>query len=266
MKPLMLLLAILFAVTVNFSPRARQCVSRHILARARSMYAAYQGSPTDESISPRLAQHIEAAVREAMLRQLGPRDYALALDGAKIVPALTTGTPPPDYGQLGRPSTHPAHVILRENLHGGRCWNMSTVDGQVGIALPEIIRPTAVAIEHLPVEIADEGGIQAPHDMRLWGLLEGRANIERHDALAPQEHISSVPATGPPITGGYTFVRLADFEYDVSAPGHIQAFPIDPRMRRAALEFAVFVIEILNNWGGNATCLYRVRIHGHGVR
>ncbi|RDX44263.1 hypothetical protein OH76DRAFT_1305790, partial [Lentinus brumalis] len=209
--------------------------------------------------------HIEAVVREALLHQLGPRDYALALDGAKIVPALTTGAPPPNYGQSGHTSTaplHPAYVILRDNLHGGRCWNISAVDGQVGIALPEVIHPTAVSIEHLPVEIADDNGNQAPRGMTLWGLLEGRANIERYDAFASEEHLSSVPPTGPPITGGYTFVRLADFAYDVTAPWSTQVFPVDRRMRRASLAFAVFVVEILDNWGGNATCLYRVRIHG----
>ncbi|RPD69587.1 hypothetical protein L226DRAFT_471403, partial [Lentinus tigrinus ALCF2SS1-7] len=202
-----------------------------------------------------LTHYIDNAVRQSYLRQFTPRDHALAVDGACIVPNLSTRTETSPSRSHKPTSSHPAEVILRENLHGGSCWTLPASHGQVGIRLPHVIHPSSVTIDHLPKEILQDIG-QAPRRMRLWGTLDGDVNAQLYGEALDQLH------EGPPITEGYTFVHLADFEYDVYADHPIQTFPVQAHVYEKRLHIGVFVIELLDNWGSQETCLYRLRIHG----
>ncbi|KAI1782408.1 hypothetical protein LXA43DRAFT_977589 [Ganoderma leucocontextum] len=196
-------------------------------------------------------------VRDATHRTIGRRDYAFAADGARIVPDITTGT---FHLSSKSSSPHPADVILRDNLHGGRCWLIPGTQGQVGIVAAERLHPTHITVDHVPRGIADDIG-WAPRRMRAWGYVEGSQNRELLRKF--QESTHQTVGDGPNVKAHYTtFIHMADFEYDVNATHYIQMFAVDRRFQELDLDYGIFVFEVLDNWGSASTCIYRVRIHG----
>ncbi|KAI0708438.1 hypothetical protein C8Q76DRAFT_584098, partial [Earliella scabrosa] len=212
-------------------------------------------SAPPQTIPPHLAQYIEEAVQNAMHTHYGPRDYALAVDGGRIVPELTSCTLelPRAAGSKSSSTRHPAEVVLRHNLHGGRCWQFEGNHGQVGIYIPHVIHPTHITVDYVPQKVADDPG-QAPRRMRLWGALDGRANQGRQGQLQR--------GVGPPMQDIYTFMHIANFTFNLESPHHSQTFPVDPKIFDARINFGVFVVEVFDNWGSDVTCIYRLRIHG----
>lgn len=160
---------------------------------------------------------------------------------------MSSNTPPSSKKPA---SPHPAEVILRPNSHGSRCWMMPEPHGQVAIRLPHFIYPSSITIDHAPFHIT--GDItQAPHKIRLWGLLD-------EDSAEYSVYTSSdrpLPMA-PPISDLYTFMHLADIEYNIHALQPTQSFQIDQVRRNAKTDFGVYVIEVVDNWGGTHTCLY----------
>ncbi len=224
--------------------------------------------PTDGTIPPNIMEYVHTVVSNTLLAHIGRPDYALASDGTLIVPALTTST-----AMSKQTTTHPAAVVLRDNMHGGRCWRIPGKVGQVGISLSELIYPTHFSIDHLPINIAPLVGVEigeAPRTIRVWGAIDGRPNEELYTRYI-QENPDFVdihrpgPALtgGPPLTTTNKFVLLAEVEYDIHARLFSQTFVVNDDARASKLMFGVFVFEILDNWGGDMTCVYRLRIHGH---
>ena len=99
--------------------------------------------------------------------------------------------------------------------------------------------------------------------MWFWGSVDGSQNgaqFKEFLSLYPKTYQS--PTTGPPITNGYQFVHLTDFEYDVNVTSHVQTFQVYPHVPPLDMDFRVFVVKVLDNWGGSSTCLYQLCIHG----
>ncbi|OJT14953.1 Spindle pole body-associated protein sad1 [Trametes pubescens] len=189
------------------------------------------------------------AVNRALREVLTEQDFALAIDGAKVVSTLTPDHISPDNS---------AKLALRDNLHGGKCWKLRGVQGQIGIRLSNSIHPTSVTIDHLPREVTHDID-QAPRRMTLWGVVDGPTNHGRYAELGTH---ASVEKDAPPVGAGLTFAALSRFEYNIDSPRIIQTFPIHDRIIQSGITFSVFVLEVETNWGGNITCIYRVRLHG----
>lgn len=217
-------------------------------------HASSRPSPSE------LSEVIQKAVRSAMRDPVGRRDFALAADGARITPLLTSSFDTSDLA-VARPPEN----ILDEDLRSASHWSIPDSHAQVGIKVPAFIYPTNVTIDHVPREIAADV-TQAPRSMVLWGLLEGKGNKERY-TVARGLGISRLDAVGdgPPIRGGGTFLPLASFEYAIDTDFHIQTFAVDPSVVSSRIYFGVFVLEIRSNWGSPTSRLYRVRIHGEEV-
>ena len=84
--------------------------------------------------------------------------------------------------------------------------------------------------------------------MRFWGSVDGSQNggrFKEYQSLYPGTYLS--PSAGPPLTNGYQFVHLADFEYDVNATSHVQTFPVHAYVPPLEIDFGVFVVEVLDN-------------------
>lgn len=61
---------------------------------------------------------------------------------------------------------------------------------------------------------------------------------------------------------GPTYFRLGKWEYD-RAGSAIQHFALDALIDYPMLRVDKVVVRVKSNWGGNHTCLYRVKVHGH---
>lgn len=222
----------------------------------------FSTTPPSTGIPQHLMDVIDKAVSNALLAQVGRRDHALRLDGASIAPGLTTPAAPPPVKNAK--TTHPADVLLRDNMHGGRCWHMPGKNGQVGIVVPAVIFPTHFTIDHLPAHLAydiEEEIGQAPRLVRVWAAIDGPQNEERYTQYLT-EHPDILSHDAPPLTQGRKFILLTEIEYDIRAPRHSQTFAFDGHVRDLQLAHGVFVFEVLDNWGAENTCIYRLRIHG----
>ncbi len=222
----------------------------------------FSATSPSATISPHLKDAIDTAVSNALLAQVGRHDHALRVDGGKIAPEFTTSSTNPHAKNAM--ATHPADVILRDYMHGGRCWHMPGKQGQIGIVVPKVIRPTYVTIDHLPMKLAHEHEEeigQAPRFVRVWAAIDGPQNEERH-AEYLVEHPEITSRGAPPIPQRSKFVLLAEVEYDIYARRYSQTFAVDEYVHDLELAYGVFVFEILDNWGAEDTCVYRMRIHG----
>ncbi|KAI0696213.1 hypothetical protein C8T65DRAFT_583626 [Cerioporus squamosus] len=230
-------------------------------------------SPAD-TIIPQLEAYVQHVVSAALRDTVGRRDFALFQDGAAVIPKLTYPPPPTRQPRASAPASAPAldgrgepEAALDEDLHVGSCWLISGTSGQLGVGLHAFVSPTHVTVDHTPLEIAADIG-RAPRRMILWGLVEGEQNIALYrdlQARGERLHAAAPGREAPARDGNQLFVTLASFDYNVFAPSHVQTFPISSVAVEEGLYFGVVVLEILDNWGGESTCLYRLRVHGNRV-
>ncbi|KAI9059317.1 hypothetical protein FKP32DRAFT_1531019, partial [Trametes sanguinea] len=186
------------------------------------------------------------------------RDYALAADGGMVFGELT-------WPLNDIPRASPPEVVLDDDIRPGHCWHFAGSRAQVAISLPEFIHPTHVTIDHIPRAIAADIH-QAPRRMILWGVVDGIANRRRyqskHDVIRAN---STLSRDHPPLTkDGYLFIELADFVYNITHARNIQTFAVRDYIRSPDIniDIGLLVLEVMDNWGSESTCLYRVRIHG----
>lgn len=253
--------------SITTSSLASRCAGakRQIFAAIHSL-----GQDSDEPVVPLSIPTTPAALRgivqeAALLARWGPvlrPDYALGADGARIMASLTSSRSerPPS-------STIGPEVVIDEELTIGRCWTTSD-SGQLGISMPTLIYPHYVTIDHIPRQLAIDIG-RAPRHLVLWGVVDGQSNVRKFRSLSTHDAISQVPfnlapygRSAPLVTANNAFVALATFEYDIVNDWPTQTFPVFDHIRDSQMDFGVFVLEIVDNWGGSDTCLYRVRIHG----
>ncbi|KAI0716865.1 hypothetical protein C8Q76DRAFT_616587 [Earliella scabrosa] len=209
-----------------------------------------------EFVPSYLRQYVDEAIESAIIAQIGQRDLALEEYGTRIVTSLTSNDsiPPPT------PTFHPARIVLRDTLPGGPSWTILSSHGQVGISLPKVIFPTSVTLDYIPSP-GMAGRVRAPRRVRLWGALDGKTNVRRYESLRASFPPALLQHTGPPVRHGDTFLLLAEFEFQMPSK-HVQTFPVYEHIQDSQLVFGLFVLEILDNWGSDYTCLHRVRIHG----
>ena len=219
-------------------------------------------SPMLRDLDPITKAYVDRAVNRALRDPVGRRDFALLADGAIIRPELTKVIAA--KGTFDLPPDSRPEAALNDDMHIGKCWLIPGNAAQLGLCLSAMIHLTHVSIDHIPHEIAADVG-RAPRSMLLWGGVDGEANEARlgdfiRSAKATSSHKTA--RTGPKATRGYTFALLGSFEYDIRASSHVQTFSLEPYFAESGMYFGVVVLEIVNNWGSNCTCLYRLRVHG----
>lgn len=218
---------------------------------------------TETALTPHLKKAIEEMVAERvgahLLSSRGRPDFALRAVGARIAPELTTGCTKTFSWTCG---TDDPNIAIDDDVRVGRCWHVQSLPAQLAIVLPAVISPSHVTVEHLPPVVPDIS--DAPRNMTLWGIVDGRSNralyedvLHTHPDLHGVEH--------PHIARNHLYAPLTSFTYDIHGEDPVQTFVISEAYAAAQMTFAVFVLELHNNWGGTSTCLYRVRIHGSAV-
>lgn len=219
-----------------------------------------------DEVSPHVKAYIDRAIARAQRDAVGRRDYALIADGARVVRALTGAVSDRGFIQDQQLANNSPDSTLVDDLRIGNCWTIAAAKGQLGIRLSEQLYPTHVTVDHIPVEIAADI-TRAPRTLILWGAVDGTANTSRlQNTSMLYEDIPNLRGrSGPHETANHTFIPLSIFEYDIRSATHVQTFPIRPHIVDLGFHFGVVVLEVATNWGGQTTCLYRVRVHGHAL-
>jgi len=190
---------------------------------------------------------IEDQVQRLSRDGIALRDFAWRYNGARIVDFLTTH--PTKNGTEGPSRINSPFVALDDDLRPGRCWPFHGSVGQLGIRLPVAVRISHVTVDHLPKELA-LSITNAPRNIKIWGFVE-----KAHSSAGTHESHHELPMISHP---DFTFIPIATFYYNIHSPDYIQTF----NTLFADIAFQGVVMEILGNWGGERTCIYRVRVHG----
>lgn len=206
----------------------------------------------DELVHPSIQAHCAPAARSAP-------DYALRANGGKVALSLTSG----HSGFLTSREDDP-NIAIDDDVRVGRCWTFRTFPFQLGIRLPSRLNLSHISIEHSPTEMAMDMG-QAPRNMTLWGVVEGKNNAEIFQALSALSEGGGGAPPAPAIARGFVWAPLASFIYDIHYDHPLQTFPIRHPYKDSGLSFGIVALEVLDNWGSDAACLYRVRVHGSPV-
>ncbi|EIW65128.1 uncharacterized protein TRAVEDRAFT_111609 [Trametes versicolor FP-101664 SS1] len=221
---------------------------------------AHDSSPP-ECCSADFDAYAERVLSTILRDYVGRRDFALYADGGGVMDELTV--PFPSYSaEHASNSSYPPEIALQDDMRVGKCWFIPSQRAQLAIVLPRMVYPTHVTVDHIPLVITADIG-EAPRNMRLWGMIDGLLNRARHINLSSSYELPSADGRHtPPLAGDRSYVLLSEFQYDINALSPIQTFHVDLHIIDSRMYFGVVVLEIVDNWGSNTTCLYRVRVHG----
>ncbi|KAM5539814.1 hypothetical protein V8D89_006627 [Ganoderma adspersum] len=132
----------------------------------------------------------------------------------------------------------------------------TSMAGDAGLSM--VTKLKSVTVDHVPWEVADDPN-QAPCWMRLWGAVDGRENLAKY----AQYLVSAFSnlGDGPVIIQGWTFLHLLDFKYDLFGANYVQTFSLDTPVQDLKMDFGIFVVEVLDNWGSELTCIYHIQLY-----
>jgi hypothetical protein len=185
--------------------------------------------------------------------------------GATVHPKYTSPTAPQQLGSVwqwvnrnlydsqGRGYPSPARV-LNPWEEPSDCWCAAASDdkgkAQIGVLMPRAMRPTSITIEHMPSTGTLDIGA-APKDFEVW--VRDRSNTAPSQSYNTHLGCAEAPEAGLICVGKAT--------YDINAFNHIQNFDLEDA--DGAIGFVDFaVVRVMNNWGQDWTCIYRIRMHG----
>ncbi|XP_010135399.1 PREDICTED: SUN domain-containing protein 2, partial [Buceros rhinoceros silvestris] len=174
--------------------------------------------------------------------RVGMVDYALESAGASVINTRCSETYEMRTALLsmfGIPlwyQSQSPRVILQPDVNPGNCWAFRGSQGFAIIRLSDIIRPTAVTLEHIPKALSPQGTIpSAPKDFAVYGLKEER----EEEGL---------------LLGQFTYNHDGD---------PIQTFYLEGD---GVGTYQLVELRVLSNWGHpEYTCIYRFRVHGEPV-
>ncbi|KAI6018424.1 hypothetical protein EDC04DRAFT_2576245 [Pisolithus marmoratus] len=192
-------------------------------------------------------------------------DYALGHNSGMVLSSLTSS---PAYDSwvsrlLGKAGS--VHAPLEDDLQEGACWHLPDWLRQIAVAFRDVVCVTHVMVDHIPAGLINVTDI-APRKLLLWGMVDGEDNLAKYHSLRNSatgtlcELLTAHRA--PALSRGMPFLPLVSFDYNIHATNHTQVFLILDPVTATGMDFSMVVLEILDNWGGEMTCLYRVGIYG----
>ncbi|KAI0658041.1 hypothetical protein C8Q70DRAFT_918421 [Cubamyces menziesii] len=211
----------------------------------------------DRRVGQTVHEHVEHAIRIALESTTQRRNFALVRDGARIVPQLTaTGNM-----SLLMPADGAVEKAIQDPLHlRPTCWSFVGDRGQIGIRLSQKVIPTYIALNFARPTVSAS---YAPQQVVLWGVVDGGANQLIFDkGLREYRDATTYLGAGPRESLGFTFLALADVEYDPSLAFPLQTYSVESAVIDSRMVFGIVVVEIRGNWGGGRTSVCGLRIHG----
>jgi hypothetical protein len=183
--------------------------------------------------------------------------------GATVHPKYTSPTHPRQLGGLwqwvnrnlydyqGRGHPSPFRVLTPWE-EPSDCWCAAASDdkgkAQIGVIIPRAMIPTSITIEHMPSTGTLDIGA-APREFEVW--VRSRAGVS-------QSYNSDMGCGEAP---EFDLVCIGKASYDIHALNHVQNFDLEDV--GGAIGFVDFaILRVINNWGQDWTCIYRVRLHG----
>ncbi|NXG47638.1 SUN2 protein, partial [Psilopogon haemacephalus] len=182
---------------------------------------------------------VDQALKRYSEDRVGMVDYALESAGASVINTRCSETYEMRTALLsmfGIPlwyQSQSPRVILQPDVNPGNCWAFRGSQGFAIIRLSDVIRPTAVTLEHIPKALSPQGTIpSAPKDFAVYGLKEEREEEGR-------------------LLGQFTYNHDGDA---------IQTFYLKGDGMGT---YQLVELRVLSNWGHpEYTCIYRFRVHG----
>ncbi|KAJ3806787.1 hypothetical protein F5876DRAFT_80349 [Lentinula aff. lateritia] len=203
-------------------------------------------------------------------RKFLPLDFALANNGAKVLPALTSpteGSSPLSYvaGLIsvlrGYDKTqmhmNPPRVVLEEEVFLSNCWKFAGSQGHIAIALSDSIIWNRFTI-HFPNGDPGINLRQAPRVISMQALvLQENILLEEHRLqTAWEDFIVVEQLLDPSIFNSSTaFMEVARI-VNMPSEGGQQMFSTE-----TPVQTSVVLVQILDNWGDTSTCLHRISFH-----
>ncbi|EIW86041.1 hypothetical protein CONPUDRAFT_68659 [Coniophora puteana RWD-64-598 SS2] len=213
-------------------------------------------------------KHVRQALDRHSLAYLGRRDYALASHGGRINYDLTSQPSRTTLWHIPllsspQPTPSPELAIDADNDLGS-CWLLEATSGQLGITLAQRLKVSHITLEHVPRQVSDMR--LAPRQLLIWGMVDDESAIHRIQEASinyPSSLTNQLQTNpSPRISASQIFVPLVLIEYDILSDDLIQSFSVIEDFTLLDVAFETMVVDILDNYGGEETCLYRVRIHG----
>lgn len=245
---------------------------------------------------------IETALETYSSDRINKADYALYSAGGRIIPSMTS--PSLQFSSPGSvqrsswlswvpgmgSSSATEHlrsrspvVALHHDNSPGMCWPFEGQTGQLGIHLAQSVLVTDITFEHPPASLLFGDNSAAPKEVTVSALVE-RAEDQRKlaawrqrvaqeaakrrsedDANEGEEEGGDVEMLEPPASGNH--LHLATFAYDAASARAVQTFPVSAEARALGIPVSVLQVRVLSNHGNQRyTCLYRVRVHGEGIK
>ncbi|KLT41710.1 hypothetical protein CC85DRAFT_303032 [Cutaneotrichosporon oleaginosum] len=218
-----------------------------------------------------VTEMVQGIVDASLLRysndKLGMVDYALYSAGARVIEGTTSPTlqlteEPGLFGRLwGKRAVHarPPHVALHPDTTVGQCWAFEGSIGDLGVLLsqPDVL-VSSITIDHVAKALASDIS-SAPKDIEVWVTIEGeedRTKARQYLENSPlRDELTSMPQTEENIL-------VAKIVYDINSATPTQTFPVPKEFVDLGISTRITTFRVLSNWGGEVTCIYRVRVHG----
>ena len=223
-----------------------------------------------------IGQIVDQALMHYTADGIARVDYALSSGGAYVIPSLTSPTLEVRshyfFGLISGSSVYARSPVtaLHHETALGYCWPFEGSQGHLGVKLAAPVRITEFTIDHVPRAVAHDMR-PAPRHMEVWGLVEGKDNLEKLRAYragrkAAETEGASVPAEPPRpsiLPKNAEYMRIGSFMYDINDPHNIQTFSASEEVKELNIDFGIVVLFVNDNWGMKEfTCLYRFRVHG----
>lgn len=200
------------------------------------------------------------------------RNFAHFGDGARVLIELTSPTRGTKNNNWLRESPNgarvypvPPYVVSDVHMDVGSCWEIEGSAGLLAIILSEPIHISSLRYNNIDPRLVLTASLtKTPRTIALWGLLPNSSiTPPAVIKIRHPEHFSSksmfIPKSAK-MKGD--FVLLLSTHYDPRGATTDQLFRVPSDHWTAGIMFQVVIVEVLENWGGQTTCLYRLQIHG----
>ncbi|GMK57006.1 hypothetical protein CspeluHIS016_0308460 [Cutaneotrichosporon spelunceum] len=241
----------------------------------RSVQENTESSPTavklkaskGEDVTTMLKGIVDASLLRFSNDKLGIIDYALYSAGARVIEETTTRTlqltkDPGFFGSLwGDKAVYarPPHIALHPDTTVGQCWAFEGSAGDLGVLLSQSdVIVSSITIDHVAKALTADIS-SAPRDIEVWVTVEGEENRAKARQYLEESPLRDEPTSMPQTEEN---ILLAKVVYDINSATPTQTFPVPKEFVDLGISTRITTFRVLSNWGGDITCIYRVRVHG----